>query len=545
MPKDLPAKRDVNDASNLLARILDTPHLSRVVPRLPAEVLHRVIDRCGLEDCAELVALATPDQLSGVFDLDLWHGDQPGVEEQFDADRFGVWLEVLVESGADVAAQKVAAMDVELVIAALAQHMLVVDPASVQTSEEGDPPMGILEDRLAREIGGYMVAPTRHDSWDAIAALLLALDANHGEYFHRVMHGCRRLSNSAPEIDGLDDLMTDHEQTMFDLAFERERRRERQGFVTPEQARVFLQMSRDIDVGRITGPPGNPIATAYFREMDGPSGIEPDKRPARLSDSGAPTAPDDSESAFAAVVAVLFEAGVLPQPPRALLEGSTDRASRLAPIRSHMQFAADRNHIIYSTRNQELAYLANTILAGCAIQGRPFTPHEASEAAVAICNLGLENWPTRWTDGIALPEDFLIDHDLVRVFQVGWMVLHKEVCLYAAERLIDVLAGFRREDHHLQVALDTLRDEMTRAWDKGTPWRAHAHLDVIAILDSPTWAALLGLTNECPVMHAAIGASRDARILTINPAAFDFISDNTQIASIREFMRSMPEKLAQ
>jgi hypothetical protein len=210
-----------------------------------------------------------------------------------------------------------------------------------------------------------------------------------------------------------------------------------------------------------------------------------------------------------------------------------------------MQFAADRNHIVHSTRNQELAYLANTLLAGCAIQGRPFTPHEASEAAVAICNLGLENWPTRSSGGIALPDGFLIDHDLVHVFQVGWMVLHKDVCLHAAERLIAVLTALRCDDHHLKISLDTLRDEMAKAWDKGTPWRAHAHLDVIAILDSPTWAALRGLTSECPVMHAAIGASRNARILTINPAAFDFISDNDQIASIREFMRSMPEKLAQ
>jgi hypothetical protein len=31
---------------------------------------------------------------------------------------------------------------------------------------------------------------------------------------------------------------------MFDLAFNRERRREQQGYVTPAEARAFLQMSR-------------------------------------------------------------------------------------------------------------------------------------------------------------------------------------------------------------------------------------------------------------------------------------------------------------
>jgi hypothetical protein len=101
-----------------------------VVPHLQPELLHRVVQRCGLEDCGDLVALATPDQLARVFDLDLWRADRPGPDEQFDADRFGVWLEMLVESGATAAAQIVAQMDVDLVTAALAQHMRVFDPAA-------------------------------------------------------------------------------------------------------------------------------------------------------------------------------------------------------------------------------------------------------------------------------------------------------------------------------------------------------------------------------------------------------------------------------
>src|SRR3954462_12631871 len=123
MRNDLAAKRHTRDAGDLLARVLDTPHLARVLPMLPAEVFHRLIERCGLEECGDLVALATPEQLTGVFDLDLWRSDHPGLEEQFDADRFGVWLEVLVESGADIAARKVSEMDADLVAGALAQHM--------------------------------------------------------------------------------------------------------------------------------------------------------------------------------------------------------------------------------------------------------------------------------------------------------------------------------------------------------------------------------------------------------------------------------------
>jgi hypothetical protein len=84
---------------------------------------------------------------------------------------------------------------------------------------------------------------------------------------------------------------------------------------------------------------------------------------------------------------------------------------------------------------------------------------------------------------------------------------------------------------------------MTRHWRAGAPWHAHDALDVIAILDMPAWAGLLGLIHECPVIHAGIGASRDSRVRAVSASAFEFISENRQIASVREFMRSLPETL--
>jgi hypothetical protein len=97
--RDIPTRRAAPDGRRLLEPLLDTPHLAHVVPRLPPEVLQRVIQNCGLEECGELVTLATAEQLVGVFDLDMWRVAQPRRDEQFDADRFGLWLEVLMESG--------------------------------------------------------------------------------------------------------------------------------------------------------------------------------------------------------------------------------------------------------------------------------------------------------------------------------------------------------------------------------------------------------------------------------------------------------------
>ena len=94
-----PAPRATDSVHDKLARLLDTPHLARVVPHLAPEALHQLIRHRGLDACGELVVAMTPEQLTSVFDLDLWPHRRPGRDEQFDEDRFGEWLELLTESG--------------------------------------------------------------------------------------------------------------------------------------------------------------------------------------------------------------------------------------------------------------------------------------------------------------------------------------------------------------------------------------------------------------------------------------------------------------
>ena len=68
-------------------------------------------------------------------------------------------------------------------------------------------------------------------------------------------------------------------------------------------------------------------------------------------------------------------------------------------------------------------------------------------------------------------------------------------------------------------------------------------LDVIATLDAPTWAALLGLVDEFPVLHAAVGALLNGGVQQVSASAFEFISENSQISSVRQFMESLPDRL--
>jgi hypothetical protein len=509
------------DSPDLLTRILDTPHLAQAVPRLQPEVLHRVIQHCGLEACSDLVALTTPAQLSAVFDLDLWSSRRGGKDEQFDADRFAVWLEVLAESGADVAASRLAAIDATLVIAALGKDMRVIDPAAG------------VGDGSGCDVGGYRLVARRGQLSDTVVGVLVALEKEHHEYFHRVMQGCRRLSNSAPEVDGLDNLLTDDEQVLFDLASDRELRREKQGFLSPAQAGAFLQMSRQPHPDRECMPRENPVAAAYFRAIEWNA---PPLPPPPAAEGAAAGVAGDLD--VLNVLAVLIDAGVLTQQPYALLTGATEDAPRLTDLRRHLDCVRDRDHSAASLRSEELVFLANAIVAGSSVQARSFTVQEASDGAAAVCNLGLQNWPETPAD------DFLVGHDLVHVFQAGWRILHKDVCMFAAEQLIAVLRDLRCDDREIQADLNKLRMELTRHWRLGEPWRSREALDAIAMLDMPACLALAGLLAEFPVMHAGITASGPSRPRSISPTAFEFISENSQIAIVRDFMASLPETLS-
>jgi hypothetical protein len=445
-----------------------------------------------------------------------------------------------------VAAQKLAEIDVALVIAGLAQHARVFDGAVVSPYKTTD---GIEstafrepDHGFASEVGGYRLIAKRTDSWDAIVAILISLEAEHHDYFHQIMRGCRAVSNRGFEVDGLDELLSNEHQVMFDLAVDREQRRDEKGYVTPAQARAFLEMSRQLRLESDTMPPANPVAHAYLHSLDQTTSA-PVASPG-LPASKAPVPSADPMKAADALIDVLLEAGIIAQPPRALLNGSPqDHTTGLRLIRHQMQFVFDRDHAAYVRRNEELTYIANTIMAGCALQDRPFTTQEAWDAAVAVCNLGLENWPSLWSPAKSLTDDFLVNHDLVIVFQVGWAILHKDASMYAAERLLEVLAGLRRDDCDVQTELDALRTLLSTCCRSGMPWRARTALEVIAMLDMPAWAALLGLIDECPVLHAALSASRNPGTHSVNASAFEFISENSQIRSIHDFFQALPDML--
>lgn len=565
-------RRDDASVERGLARLLETPSLARVVPHLPAETLHQLIRQCGLDACSELVAFASPAQLTAVLDLDLWRHARPGGDQRFDVDRFGEWIDMLVDSDSASAARTVAALDESLVVAGLSRHVRVLDPGIFEPTAQSDDEQterhevmregdsAHVDDGRADgsgvgsaecEIGGYVVRARRADRWDAIIALLVALDTEQQAFFHAVMRGCRSLSNSRSEIDGLDNLLPAPEQHLHDVAIEREHRQSRQGYVSAADARAFLEMARQKHVRSeasiSTNAPiaANPIVAAYFRGTD--------EAAESFNEVAADTETSNAPDSLEAVLSLLAEAGVMPARPPALLEGAVAQPAVAEPPRLQrlMAYLRDSHETAYFARRRELAFLANTLVAGGSVQARAFTPREASDAAAAICNLGLEHWPARWphaTSGAAAnqvpPEWFLVHHDLVSAFEAGWLVLHEDVGLFAATQLIQVVADLECVDRDMRRELDALRRTLVKARDAGTPWRARDAAEMLSMLDLTAWCGVLGLLDECPVLPAALTAVLQGRLGPVDPAEFDFISTAAQIADIRTFVQKLPDILS-
>jgi Family of unknown function (DUF6178) len=105
--------------SATLNALLEDPHALSTVRSMPPVLLHRTISNIGMYDTAELVALATPQQIREVLDLELWRGDRLNLDDALD------WLHFLTTLPDDVRVRDIAALDIELLGFVLKQHLRI------------------------------------------------------------------------------------------------------------------------------------------------------------------------------------------------------------------------------------------------------------------------------------------------------------------------------------------------------------------------------------------------------------------------------------
>jgi hypothetical protein len=503
----------------LLTRILDEPALVSAIQDLDPRVLGKLIQHIGLEDAGEIVALATSAQLAQVFDEDLWRVDRPGADETFDERRFVTWLQILLEIGAPFAVRRIREMDEDLLTFALSRHLFVIDVDQLalrmanrrasSCRDEEDLVEKALESSLSHEFQEYLVLSRTHDGWDAIIDLLTELDSQHHDHLERLLERlCHLSSETIEESGGLHHVLGAGEMIESDVAGAREQRREQQGFVAPSAATSFLALARSSSLSELVqARDTDPVSKAYFRSFHPVASAPASASTARATPGtgaarAAASAPDQ-------LLGLLAASGVLPdQPSPRLLQGASGRAGdEPLPLHRALWQLRDDGDRAHERRTMELNYLANLLLAGCSRDGRPLRPAEAAQAVLATCNLGLEHLLSAGEDApppaAGLPgrmAALLASQELMKPFQIGWHLLHHQLCLPAAHALVAALTA--RSDQlapadPARAELADLAAHLRRAIAAGKPWTARGVRDRLRA-HAPELAWLQPLIDHCP-----------------------------------------------
>lgn len=496
-----PARR--RGPASLLARVLDTPNLPQQVRALPAAAFAKLVGRIGLEDSAELIALATTEQITEVLDGQIWRNARPGHTEVFDPDRFRTWLAILLEGGEAVVAQKLIDLPDDLVTLGFHRQMQVLRTQVLVEldDEEGDAVEKILASALVEELGEYQLVARVDDGWDDVFAALLAIDRDHHDFVVRLLERC--CNATADEIDdrgGLVQALAAGDSLEDDVAGERDDRRTEAGYVAPADAAAFLRLAREpfVEAAR------DPLTSSHFRRRS-PVG--------RASEQTTPN--EDGSEPAADLLQLLVDADVLDRDesaPRLALGGSAEEEAAAEPLLiAAMRRLAEEDGARFTARAEEIAYLANVLVAGCTIDGRRLKDNEAAEAVIAACSLGLD----LARDGGGLDEAVaaLGEHSADALFRRAWSLVATDLVGPAAEltaRLLDTAA--RDEGIAARAAAQGLR----RAAAVDSPWKALAAVDILlGHVEDDLVAALRGLLDECPSLVGRLSRSGVRFVATI------------------------------
>jgi hypothetical protein len=411
MKRDLTILKARPSSSQILARMLEIPDLAEAVRELPAPALAKVIDAVGLEDAGEIVAFASPAQLAELFDEDLWRSERAGDDERFDGKRFLVWLDVMMEAGDAFVADRLANLPEDLVALALHQHLMVLNvddmlaEVRAMDEQEGTAIEKALQGFQSEELDDYLLVARRPDGWDTVLAVVLALDRDHHAQLSRVLDRLTAMTTEHVEREGgLYTVLTSEEMLESDVAADREDRRAELGHVAPSDARAFLKLARPTIADLPTEH--DPLTRAWFR------GLAKDRKAARAEKRASSASGAKETTGAAALSRVLVEAGVVaPAGAPPLLGQGPQRESLL--VRT-MRALAENDADAFAARSEEIAYLANVLVAGASNEGRRYRPAEAVQRALEVCNRGLELASTK-RDALAI----LRNHPAEALFRLG------------------------------------------------------------------------------------------------------------------------------
>ena len=116
-----------------LEMVLADPQASALVGGIPTEELYYLVRGVGLTDALEVLRLASPEQIQGFLDLDLWERDRLAPTRVF------AWMEVLAELPPSVLARAVRGLDPELIALVLGRHARIYDRSVGEAPDDESP----------------------------------------------------------------------------------------------------------------------------------------------------------------------------------------------------------------------------------------------------------------------------------------------------------------------------------------------------------------------------------------------------------------------
>jgi Family of unknown function (DUF6178) len=417
-----------------LRNIVGNPALPAVLGRLQPQTLVRLIERVGLNDAAELMALVPAPRLLRALDEAVWKSPRLGVNPVFDSVEFINWLQVWNEVGEPFVAERLAAFNDEYLAMCLSSVLLVDGGSS--TSLDGDA-SEIAEDSHAQEAGyagsaksdcyaiygHHLTRPLLEDDWEIIRA---ALDALWRHTPDRLLSILETLSSSESMLD------SDGRRTSLnlDVAFARERHLERRGYVSPAGARAFLASTLiatthellmmtvyDHETRRFLAGMENHDAGQHPIERVAATDGADDESQTQNDVRGLESVPASQDQIRSLGRLLESEAIVEPQQFESL---PWDQHEPRRPVLTEMlNRLEDEAPAAFQQRTRELAYLATVLMAGSSLEGQRFSGRDARDAALATCNLGV---------GVILSRQSALNLDaepgLIRPFLIGWHLLH-------------------------------------------------------------------------------------------------------------------------
>jgi hypothetical protein len=506
--------------TQLIRTLEQHPGLPSLLQSMPPRVAATLLQRIGISDAAELMALLPIESSLRTLDESIWQSARPGLRAGVDVAQLCEWLETWHDIGEAFLLERLAAMSDDYLVLVLS-CLVRVDTETQQRPDSGDVFDAFIEDRphLGVRFGPFDVQASHEDYRDVARTTLHALWAETPE---RLLRLFGRMSHA----HGTPAAQRSWVTTALDVEFERESFREAQGYVSVAGARAFLTLAGNLTLEAIRELSQYDLETRRHLASFGEERTNP-VQAEESSAAGADSSADISTSAESASLQALLEAAELVEPvaEQLRLTASDQPAHGELLLTTQLRRLAAENPLSFHERGRELAYLANVLKAGIALQEAPLSDAEAKDAAFATCNLGVE----------LAPDDAAHLHGepgLVRTLLLGWHTLRRIAPGIVAvfEHATTSIDSWIREE--AVVGLEDLRVAVAQNhWSDARD----ACVFLTIVFDTATCRAIAPLLDEIPRYSQLLAGSKQ-------PEAVRWITTRSDLDRIAALLNDLAPK---